>query len=415
MRIAILSDLHFGFADNSELEEDSFENANEAIEKALNADLVLVLGDIFDSRVPKTEVWARAIKTLVRPLLNESSGVKLVSVTKERKEICKRTLQHLPVVAIHGTHERRGRDETNAVETLENAGILVHLDCQNAVFEKNGIKVAIHGMSGTPERFAKATLQQWNPQPMEGCFNILLLHQSIDPYVYSPLDPPSLSVSNLPKGFDMIIDDHIHQHNQIKLGDTTLLFAGSTIVTQYEKNEAEVEKGIYILDINKEAKIEFISLEKNRKFFYEEIFVEGGRTKDLIENRIEEILKNEFHKPPLIRIKIYGKEADVSGQDLRSLERKYFGRAILIFAKELESPEIARKIEFLRALREQKLSAEEMGLEVLKKNLDEFDFVPIFDYEHVFRLLGENEVDKAFNILIGEQKTLENISRNKRQ
>src|SRR3990170_1659216 len=127
MKIAILSDFHFGHAYNSELENDSFDNAEEAMEKALDSDLILIAGDMFDSRLPKTSTWARAIKVLVKPLLKESKGVSLVSCTKELKEISQRTLRHIPVVAIHGTHERRGRGEINTIEALENAGILIHL------------------------------------------------------------------------------------------------------------------------------------------------------------------------------------------------------------------------------------------------------------------------------------------------
>jgi len=409
MRIAILSDFHFGFAYSPELENDSFENAEEAMEKALDSDLILILGDIFDSRLPKTSAWSSAMKILVKPMMRESTGVKLVQSTKEMREIAKRTLNHLPVLALHGTHERKGRGEVNAIEVLENAGLLIHLHCDTVVFEKDGITVAIHGMSGVPERFARDVLQQWNPQPIPGCYNILILHQSIDPYVYSPLEPPSISVSNLPKGFDLIIDGHIHQHNQIKLGGTTLLFSGSTIVTQFEKAEAGLEKGIHLVDLNKEMKIGFVPLEKNRKFFYEEMVFQGGSAKEQLERRITEILSASFQKLPIVRIKIYGKEEDILDQDLKELERKYSDSAILIFAKELESPEITKKLEFLRALREQRLSAEEMGLETLRKNLDEFGFSSIFDYEQVFELLGEGEVEKTFNILVGEQKTLEGI------
>jgi len=407
MRIAALSDFHFGFAYSPEVENDSFENADEAMEKALNSDLILILGDIFDSRSPKTNTWAKSIKILVKPLMKENSRVKLIQSTKEMKEISKRTLDHLPVVALHGTHERKGREEANVIEVLENAGLLIHLHCNTVVFEKDGVKVAIHGMSGVPERFAKDVLQQWNPQPIKDCYNILLLHQSIDPYIYSPLDPPSISVSNLPKGFNLVIDGHIHEHNQIKLGDATLLFAGSSVVTQFERTEAEVEKGIHFIDIDKEVKIEFVPLEKNRKFFYEEVFLQEGSAKEQIERMITDILASNFQKSPIIRIKIYGKETEILNQDLRDLERKYSDRALLIFVKEVESPEIEKKTEFLRALREQKLSVEEIGLEVLKKNLDELNFSSAFDYEHVFRLLSEGDAEKTFNILIGEQKTLE--------
>jgi len=409
MKLAVLSDFHFGFGYSPELENDSFENADEAMEKALDADLILILGDIFDSRLPKTSTWGNAIKVLVKPLTKESRGVKLIQSTKEMKEISKRTMNHLPVVALHGTHERKGKGETNAVEVMENAGLLIHLHCETVIFEKDGINVAIHGMSGVPERFAKDVLQQWNPQPVKGCYNILLLHQSIEPFVYSPLEPPSISVSNLPKGFDLIIDGHIHGHNQIKLGESTLLLPGSTIVTQFEKSEDEVEKGIYFVDLGEEMKIDFVPLEKNRKFFYEEVLLQDGSAKEQIERRITEILNSNFQKLPIIRIKIYGKEAEVLDQDLKDLSRRYSDKAILIFAKELESPEITKKVEFLRAMREQKLSVEEMGLELLRKNLDEFGFSSSFDYENVFKLLSDGEVDKTFNILIGEQKTLEGI------
>ena len=409
MKIAILSDFHFGFAYNSELENDSFENADEAVQKALDSDLILVAGDIFDSRLPKTGVWAKAIKVLVKPLLRENTGVKLVQSSKELKEISKRTLRHLPIVALHGTHERRGKDETNAVETLDNAGLLIHLHCQTVVFEKDGIKVAVHGMSGVPERFAKDVLYQWGPKSIEGCFNILMIHQSIDPFIYSPLEPPSLSLSNLPKGFDLIVDGHLHIAGQEKAGNTIILFPGSTITTQLEPNEAEVEKGVYQLDLYKEIKVNFIPLANNRKFFYKQINLESGSVREQIEKAINGILSEKFTKPPLVKLKIFGKEVEVSDQELRDIERKYFGQAIVSFSKELETLEIARKIEFLKDLREQKLSVEEIGFEILKKNLEELNFEPVFDHEQAFDMLSESEAERFFNILVGEQETLAKI------
>jgi DNA repair exonuclease SbcCD nuclease subunit len=409
MKISILSDFHFGFAYNSELENDSFENAEEAVEKALDADLILIAGDIFDSRMPKTGVWAKAIKVLVKPLLRESSGVKLIQSSKELKEISKRTLRHLPVVALHGTHERRGKDEINAVEALDGAGLLIHLHCQTTVFEKNRVKVAVHGMSGVPERFAKDVLYKWNPKPVEGCFNVLMLHQSIDPFVYSPLEPPSLNLSNLPRGFDLIIGGHIHLAGQKKIENTALVFPGSTIVTQLEQNEAEAEKGFYQIDLDKEIKISFIPLTNNRKFFYEEIKLESGSVREQIEERINGILNKNLAKIPIIKLKIFGKEVEVLNQELRDIERKYVGQAAILFVKELEAPEIAKKIEFLRNLREQKLSVEEIGFQILKKNLEELNFDWLFDHEQAFGMLSENEVEKVFNILTGEQTILTQV------
>ena len=292
MKIAVFSDMHFGYAYNNETENDSFENAAEAFDISKDADLIIIPGDLFDSRVPKTSVWANAIRVLVKPLLRNSTGVELVDTDKNLKEISKRTINHQPVVALHGTHERRGKGEINAIEALEDAGILIHLHLNYIVFEKDGKKVAIHGMSGVPERYAYDVLNKWNPQPVPNCINILMIHQSIDPYVYSPLEPPSLNLSNLPKGFDIIINGHIHGHTQQKIGNTLLLFAGSTLITQMEKNEAEALKGVHEIIIENGMRTEFVSLQNNRKFYYEEVEASSD-LKETVEARIRTILMKE--------------------------------------------------------------------------------------------------------------------------
>lgn len=411
MKISVLSDFHFGYAYNSELEEDSFNNADEAMDRSLDSDLIIIAGDIFDTRMPKTQTWANAMKILTKPLLRPNPDVKLAGSTKELKEISKRVLDHLPLLAIHGNHERRARNEINPVEILENAGILIYLHCNTIVFEKDGVRVAVHGMSSVSERSANDILSEWNPQPIPECVNILLLHQNIEPYIYSPLEIPSLNHSNLPKGFDLIIDGHIHTKTEENINGTKFIIPGSLTITQFQRGEAGEEKCFVAINIDKERKIstEFVPLEKSRKFFYEELKLDGPM-REQVENRINDIMNSKtFTQPPIIRLKITGKEMEVVDQELRDIERKYNGRAILVFAKDLESPEITEKIEFLRNLREQNLSTEEVGLSILKKNLDSFQSENNFDYEDFFKLLSEGEVDNAFNILIGEQKTLRNI------
>lgn len=404
MKIAVLSDFHFGYAYSSELEDDPFDAVEEALDR-IDADLILILGDIFDSRLPKTATWAKTLRVLSKPLLHESSGVKIVETNKELKKISQRVLNHIPVVAIHGNHERRGRGELNAVQALENAGLLIQLHAQHIVFEKDGKKVAVHGMSSVPERFAKDVLNEWNPQPIADAYNILMLHQNIDPYVYSPLEPPSLNLSNLPRGFDLILDGHVHARNEQNIGSTRLIIVGSTLVTQFEKSEADNEKGFYIVDTD-DHKISFFSLQKNRKFFYKDLDLKENYLKNEIEFTIDEILANHVGKKPVIKIRIKANDSDFLRGDLRNIEAKYSDRAILVFSKELESAEIMSKIEFLHNIRDQKLSAEEVGLKVLRNNLDTMNFEDVFDFEQVFHLLNDGEIERVFNILIGEQKML---------
>lgn len=411
MLISILSDFHFGYGWNTRLENDSFENAKEAISKCLDSDLILIAGDIFDSRNPRTETWANTLKILAKPLLSESKGIKLVdSVNKDLPEISKRTFSAIPVLALHGTHDRRPKEQVNVIEALEQTGFLIYLHCNGLVFEKDGQKVAIQGMSGVPERYAKDVMDKWNPKPIEGCYNILMFHQSIEPYVYSPLEPPTLSLTNLPKGFDLIIDGHVHTRDLTKINNTYLLLPGSTIITQLKKEEAEISKGFYQAEIEKEAKINFVPFENNRKFVYKDLELKPDLSmRDQIEEVLNETLKEEFKKKPIVKIKISGKETGIIEKELREIEKKFSDKAIIYFQKEFESEEMTKKIELLRNLRERKLSIEETGLQILKKNLEELKFKSSFDAEGIFRLLSEGEVEKAFDIITGQQKTLNQI------
>lgn len=411
MLISILSDFHFGYGWNTRLEDDSFQNAKEALSKCLDSDLILIAGDIFNSRNPRTETWAKTLKILSRPLLSENKGIKLVDrINKDLPEISRRTISAIPVLALHGTHDRRPKGQTNVIEALEQTGFLIHLHCNGLVFEKNGQKVAIQGMSGVPERYAKQVMDKWDPKPVEGCYNILMFHQSIKPYVYSPLEPPTLNLSNLPKGFDLIINGHVHTKNSTKIDNTQLLLTGSTIVTQLKKEESEVAKGFHQIEIGQETKINFIPLKNSRKFFYKELELKPDVTiRDQVEGILNETLKEEFKKKPRIKIKIIGKETGIIEKELREIEKKFSDKAIIYFSKELESEEMAKKIELLRNLRERKLSVEETGLQILKKNLDELKFTSTFDYENVFKLLAKGETEMALNILTGQQRTLTQI------
>jgi DNA repair exonuclease SbcCD nuclease subunit len=404
MRIAIISDPHLGYAYNSRLENDSFENFEEAMNFALDCDLILIPGDIFDSRTPSTVVLNSAIK-IIRKCLFRKSNLRLVNTDKKLHEISKRTIEALPIIALHGNHERRSKGQINVIEALENAGLLIYLDRNFIIFEKDGIKIAIHGMSSVPERYAKKFLDEWNPKPIKDCLNILMLHQSIHPYVFSPIEPPSLKLENLPKGFDFIIDGHIHVFSEEKINGTKFVIPGSTITTQLEENEAKTEKGFYVIEIGEGIKGKFIPLTNNRKFIFEDVRITGP-VRSLIEERIEKILSSNFSKPPIIKLRIKGRETDVFEQELREIEKKYSEKAIIIFSKELESSEIASKIEFIRNLIEQKQSIEEIGFNLLRKNLEELKFGEEISFEMLFELLSEGEINRVLNLLMGEQKTL---------
>ena len=119
--------------------------------------------------------------------------------------------------------------------------------------------------------------------------------------------------------------------------------------------------------------------------------------------------RQDFKKISIIKLKIFGKDTGSIGKDLKEIQKKYSEKAIIHFSRELESVDMEKKIELLRGLREKKLSIEEMGLKILGDNLKKLNFGSSFDGESVFRLLSEGETEKAFSILSGQQKTLNQL------
>lgn len=416
MKISVLADCHLGHGYNTQMENDPFDNLEEAIEKSTDCDLILIAGDLFDSRSPRTTVWARAISLLTKPIVWKS-GAKMVDTNKKLNGVHERNLGSVPIICLHGNHDRRMRDETNAVQALDSAGMLLHLHKEFVVFEKDGVKVAIHGMSSVPERFAKSVLGEWNPKPVPGCFNILVIHQNVYPYVYSPLDPPSIRLEDLPRGFDLILDGHIHTKVIDKVGDTPFMILGSTVATQFDKKEAGSNKGFHkiVFESGKQAETEFIPLEGNRRFFYYEVSADNlEMMREEMENVLREISGSGFKKPPVVKFRIFGKDTKPIDQDIAILNRKYSEKMILYFVKHLESQEIAEKLEFMKNLREQKLSVEEIGLNLLRKNLEAMNFAPAFNFEEVFAMLSDNSVDGAFALLTGDQKKLYQMASERR-
>ncbi|NIQ17993.1 MAG: hypothetical protein GTN43_04250, partial [Candidatus Aenigmarchaeota archaeon] len=85
---------------------------------------------------------------MIKPLLVKND-VKLVKgIEKDISKISEIALMGIPIVAIHGTHERRTKGLLNPVEALEKAGFLIYLHCNGVIFKKGSERVAVHGMSG---------------------------------------------------------------------------------------------------------------------------------------------------------------------------------------------------------------------------------------------------------------------------
>lgn len=388
MKIAILSDFHFGFGRGTEREDDPYSAVSEALGKIDGIDLILLGGDLFDGRTPDASVLSRAMELLHKPLLKESS-VKFSGFTGERKgeQPSGMSLLGIPVVSIHGTHERRVKGLVNPVQALEKAGFLIHLHCNGAIFEKEGEKVCIQGLSGVPDQYAESVLQEWNPEPLEGCFNIFILHQSVTEFLYAP---NTIDLGKIPKGFDYYVNGHIHNPKLTSYEGKPFLLTGSLIPTQLRKEESKEPKSFWVLDTST-GETKRIPLERQRRFYF--IDYQG---KEELRKKMEDIFSRRHELKPIIRINF---PKDSGSEEISETESIYGEKSILSVKREsMEEKKFESK-----TLEEHKLSVEELGKKLLRQNLEKEGLDPR-TFEGIFELLVEGKSDEAIGLLTREKR-----------
>lgn len=389
MKIAIVSDTHFGFKWDTERADDSFRNAREAFERTRDADVVVLPGDIFDNKVPKQEVLDRAAD-----LFNIYRGGESTVSFSDKSEVTY-DFDGTAVVAIHGTHERRTRGFVNPIELLETMGYLLHLHNEVVVFEKDGERVAIHGMSGVPERYAPQVLQKFAPEPLPNTYNMFVFHQSVKDFVYTDADHDVLTLEELPAGFDLLVDGHIHWKNLDNLGtDKPLVFPGSTITTQMRKIEAETPKGFLTVD-TESGDVDFHPLEQPRDLYYETIDISGADATtihDRVADRMDDILADDQERKPLIRLILQGEtDAHLKTAEIRN---KYRDRAILSITTRVSSD--TRGGVDTSTIHQSEKSIAERGRDMLVDRLDPEKDLPV---PQLFDLLADEALDEAADLV----------------
>ncbi len=409
MKIAIIGDMHLGAFQADERREDSFVQAREAVELALkeNADLILLTGDVFDSRVPTQDVLAKAMEILhlpkkKYPLLKQEAEIEKLE-RKNEKEIPRSALFGIPVIAIHGNHDRRGKGLINPVELLEKAGLLIHLNVATIILRiaKSQEPIAIHGMSYVPEKYAREVLQKFNPTPVKGAINIFLFHQSVGQYLYSDEEHPTLMLEDLPRGFNLVVDGHIHWADTYSENGLNFLLVGSTISTQMRKIEAERPKVIHIFE---NGKIRQKKIETQRELFYETLTFNEIEP-DLLRKKVSEILEKipEKNKKPLVRLVLKGTIKhgfEAADLNLHKIEEEFRDRCILHIGREkLFSKEAAQTREILEQLLKKQISIDERGLQILQQNLAETNFKDTEVVEQFLNTLIEEGAESAYKFL----------------
>ncbi|MCX6768033.1 MAG: metallophosphoesterase family protein [Candidatus Micrarchaeota archaeon] len=395
MKIAVMSDFHFGYND------DALTQAGDALRKARGlADFVIAAGDLFDSRIPRQEVVNDSVRLLKDHNRRTNVDSLKITVLEGDGGDGEKAVDRIPVIAIYGTHERRTKGLVNAVQVLDSAGLVLNAHARTIVVEKGGERVAVQGMGGVPEEQAAEHLRLLSQKPLAGAFNIFVFHQSLKEVISVG---EGMSASELPPGFDVYVDGHIHWAQELKSQGKRILLPGSTVVTQMKESETG-PKGFYLLD-TASGEASFVKIE-SRQFFFSEIAFENASPSEVerkAREKLAEILVQAGGRVPLVKLKLRGTlEKGIQAQniDLGGVEKDFAERMALAIDKEFASEELREKIELLRRLRDEKKSVREMGLAVLKKKLSEAgNGGAALKAEELFELLAEGEVGKALEIV----------------
>lgn len=239
MKLAILSDFHLGYEKTS---EDTFKQAQSALEAASKkADALLILGDVFDDPAPTEEAKSDALK-LFQSMAGKGWKAKVISTDNAKGSTS------LPIIAIAGNHENREtRKGGKPLASLRSAGLIVELDNSIAVIENGSERVAVYGIGNVKDSKFLETIKLLKPAPMSGYFSVFMFHQSI--LELMPFNPaPSISLDDLPDGFDLYVNGHLHNRTAMELHGKPFLMPGSTVFTHMEAGFPRDYKGFYVFD-----------------------------------------------------------------------------------------------------------------------------------------------------------------------
>jgi DNA repair exonuclease SbcCD nuclease subunit len=407
MKIAIISDWHLGYKWGSDLQTDSYSQLEQAFEQISNKDVDLVLcsGDLFDKKDPSPDEIYECIKILKNVKLENKIDL------ENNKEKLK-----IPMISIIGNHEYRGQDYKSVVHLLEIFGFLkfIHLSSIN-IEDPKGKDIEVFGMSGIPDKYALDVLKKWNPIANINKYSILLLHQTIKEYI--PVDNEmiaSISISNLPKNFELIINGHIHYSSIEQINNSqTLLLPGSTIFTQNKKIESKKPKGIYYLNTITNN-LEFEEIKNARSVFYIDLKINEEDTEE-IENKIHTNIKQiigkikekekEISKKPIVRLRLKGKLKKGSfskNLKLNNIIKNYEDSIYLNIVNNIEETKLKESIQKLKELQMQNKDLESLSKELFNKQIKKTNISDDFDYNRIFDILDKKDYLKKIKEIIYE-------------
>lgn len=221
MKFAHLADCHLGCWRQPEMQKANLEAFNYSIEHCIKekVDFVIIAGDFFDTAIPSIDILKQAT-------------VKL----KELKD------NDIKCYVVPGSHDFSISGKT-MLQVLEKAGLCI--DVTLPVEEKNYF---IQGLGGEKRGLEVKKISSIKNEGDAKKFKILVLHTTL---TEMELPIASVSLKELPKGFDYYALGHIHQK---KIFENRIAYPGALFPCSFSEVERCNHGFFFIVNVDENSK-----------------------------------------------------------------------------------------------------------------------------------------------------------------
>lgn len=286
MKFAHISDCHLGSWRQPQMRLLNLKAFEKAIDKCIfeRVDFILLVGDFFDTAIPPIEIL-KSVASKLRQL-------------REKNISC---------YIIPGSHDYSFSGKS-MISVLESAGLCVNLS-QKQVMHGNILLYGIAGRKGGLEQQEIKRIKELKKE--KKISSILLLHTSVFELLPEALakQMPSLTLKELPSGFDYYALGHIHSSKIFDTGEKTAAYPGVLYPSNFSELEQQHTVNFFIVEKDKENRITEKNIRKIsfplKKILNLDIDANNENPHSLKEKILAELKKNNL-EDTIITLRIRG-------------------------------------------------------------------------------------------------------------
>jgi DNA repair exonuclease SbcCD nuclease subunit len=363
MKFAHLADCHLGSWKHPELQQLNMESFGFAIDKCIKekVDFVLIAGDLFDTAIPSIDI------------LKEATGK-----MRELKD------NNIECYIIPGSHDFSVSGKS-MIHVLEKAGI-----CKNVT---TGIETAdyiIVGLGGEKRGLEIKKIKDIKPiKGKKDKLKILVLHTTLKEIGLPFID--SVSVKELPKGFDYYALGHIHKKRIFDKDNSKVVYPGALFPCNFSEIEEFGFGSFFIVNFDKNKDKKGIDLKevpvKLKEVAVFDINADGENPKSLTDKIIEKINEDINNKIVTLRISgtlASGKPSEINFQEINNSFKEAGAFCILRNVSKVMTKEFEITDEKIRELKLETMDIAKIEEEIIQdmikqKVIDDKDKKKVFE------------------------------------